>query len=148
MRFCRKAYRRGNLTAKSFTLPSVREQKVWRTNMKQRFKDMPTVRLTHPVKLADRLQVQNSRQSRGSGHRQPGRDKALRNKYLHYTLINSRIHHTHAHSEVPMYTAAWNSVSSTSYMGGRELWNKKSSTADWGQRLHMPITVCVRMFCG
>lgn len=28
-----------------------------------------------------------------------------------------------------MYTAVWNSVSSTSYMGGRELWNEKSSLA-------------------
>lgn len=44
-----------------------------------------------------------------------------------------------------MYTAAWNSVSSTSYMGGRELWNKKSSTADWGQITHANYCMCAHV---
>lgn len=60
--FCRKAY------SEVITFPSVREQKV-RTNMELRFKHMLTV--TRPVKLADRLQVQNSRQRTKSGRRQP-----------------------------------------------------------------------------
>lgn len=112
--FCRKAYSRGNLIMKSFKFPWVKKQKYEeqknrkrkKKKIEQRFKDMPTVTLIHPVELLDRLQVQNSRQSRfkRSGRRHPHshhsdlEGRVPSNKYLCYTLIISRIRHTRTHT--------------------------------------------------
>lgn len=120
-------------------------------------KDMPTVTLIHSVKLQDRLQVQNSRQSRfkRQGHRQPhshhsdleGQDPQKQIPPLH-TIMTSRIHHTRTHSD-PMYTAVLNSVSNTSYIGGRELWNENSSLAgiDGTKITHADYCMCAYVLC-
>lgn len=62
-----------------------------------------------------------------------------------HTIITSR-YITHAHTlRDPMYTAMWNY-----HIHGKQgtvEWEKFSCRYQWGQIFHLPITVCVRMFC-
>lgn len=94
-----------------------------------------------PGKLLDRLQVQNSRQSRLKKKNRDidshtvitliQRGETLRNKYLRYTLqsLLGYITHAHTQSSLPMYAGTLQQVHHNGGRRGRELWNEKSSLA-------------------
>lgn len=133
---------------KSFQVSMGKGAKNMRKKMEQMLKDMPTVTLIHPGKLLDRLQVQNSRQSRFKRyrHRQPhshhsdveGQDPQKQIPPLH-TIITSRIHHTRAHTQR-------SHVHCSVELCIKYIIHGRQGTVEW-EKLHMPITVCVRMFC-
>lgn len=65
-----------------------------------------------------------------------------------HTIITSRyITHAHTHAlRDPVYTAMWSSCHTHGKQGTVE-WVEFLCSYQWGQIFHLPITVCVRMFC-
>lgn len=122
-------------------------------------KDMLTVTLAHPGTLLDRLQVQNSRQSRFkiSGHRQPhshhsdleGRDPQKQIPPVH--TMTSRIHHTrtHTHTQIPCTPQCGTPYQvHHTWEAGNCGMRKVPSQASMGTKItHADYCMCVCMCC-